>query len=164
MADLAQPLANNQAASSKRRFIPQRFQPHSNRVRLQTLVRLRWLAVVGQTVALLVVYFGFKFPLPLGLCLGIVAISAWLNIFLTLKYPANLRLRNRYAALLLAHDILQLTALIALTAFFVKHREVFKTADRRNPYSRVLLSTPGSTDVTYVRTTSDGTTITIVAP
>ena len=44
-----------------------------------------------------------------------MAISAVLNIVLTLKYPANLRLRNRYATLLLAYDILQLAALIALT-------------------------------------------------
>ena len=34
-------------------------------VRLDTLVRLRWLAVIGQTVAVLVVYFGLDFELPL---------------------------------------------------------------------------------------------------
>lgn len=84
-------------------------------MRLQTLVRLRWLAVTGQILALLVVYLGFGFPLQIGVCLSVVAISAWLNIFLTLKYPANLRLRNRYAALLLAYDIIQLAVLIALT-------------------------------------------------
>ncbi len=33
-------------------------------VRLGTLVRLRWMAVAGQTAAVLVVHFGLDFPLP----------------------------------------------------------------------------------------------------
>ena len=36
-------------------------------LRLRTLVRLRWLAVVGQTAAVLSVHLVFGFPLPLGL-------------------------------------------------------------------------------------------------
>ena len=53
-------------------------------LRLRTLVRLRWLAVFGQSLAVLGVHFILDFPLPLGACLGIIALSAWLNIFLTL--------------------------------------------------------------------------------
>lgn len=34
-------------------------------VRLDTLVRLRWLAVIGQTTAVLVVYFGLDYELSL---------------------------------------------------------------------------------------------------
>ena len=34
-------------------------------VRLDTLVRLRWLAVIGQTTAVLVVYFGLDYELPI---------------------------------------------------------------------------------------------------
>ena len=34
-------------------------------VRLDTLVRLRWLAIIGQTTAVLVVYVGLDFPLPI---------------------------------------------------------------------------------------------------
>lgn len=98
-----------------RAFTPPRIQPDSNRVRLQTSVRLRWLAVVGQALAVIFVRFVLGFPLPLGLCFGVIAVSAWLNIFLTIRYPANLRLRNRYAAFLLAYDIVQLAVLVALT-------------------------------------------------
>ena len=38
----------------------------SSRVRLQTIVALRWLAIIGQLIAVLVVALGFDFPLPLG--------------------------------------------------------------------------------------------------
>ena len=39
-------------------------------VRLDTLVRLRWLAIAGQTAGVLFVDFGLGFPLPLIECLG----------------------------------------------------------------------------------------------
>ena len=63
----------------------------------------------------MIVYGALGFPLPLGPCLAAIAVSAWLNIFLAIRYRANLRLRNRYAVLLLAYDILQLAVLLYLT-------------------------------------------------
>lgn len=96
-------------------FAPSRQRPGASRLRLQTLVRLRWLAVCGQSAAVLIVYFGLGFPLALGPCLAVIASSAWLNTFLAIRYRANLRLRNRYAALLLAYDVLQLACLLYLT-------------------------------------------------
>ena len=45
-------------------------------VRLDTLVRLRWLAVIGQTTAVLVVYYGLDFPLPIWACLAVVRPSS----------------------------------------------------------------------------------------
>ncbi len=84
-------------------------------LRLRTLVRLRWLAVVGQTVAVLGVYFLLGFPLPIGLCLGAIALSAWLNIFLTIRWRKSVRLKSSQAGLLLAYDILQLAVLLYLT-------------------------------------------------
>ncbi len=35
--------------------------PQRRNVRLDTLVRLRWLAIIGQTTAVLVVYYGLDF-------------------------------------------------------------------------------------------------------
>ena len=49
-------------------------------VRLDTLVRLRWLAVFGQTVAVLVVHYGLDFELPIWACLAVIALYAWLNV------------------------------------------------------------------------------------
>ena len=84
-------------------------------LRLQTLVRLRWLAVGGQTVAVLFVHLGLGFALPLAPCLAVIALSAWLNLFLSLRWRTNLRLHDRYATLLLGYDIVQLAVLLSLT-------------------------------------------------
>ncbi len=86
-----------------------------SRLRLQTIVRLRWFAVVGQTIAVAVVPLGFGFPLPVGYCLVIIACSAWLNVFLRVLYPARHRLSSRFATVLLVYDLLQLAALLYLT-------------------------------------------------
>src|SRR5438876_6500110 len=89
--------------------------PGLHGLRLRTLVRLRWLAVFGQTVAVLGVYWILGFSLPLGWCLAAIALSAWLNIFLTLRWRSNITLKESYAALLLGYDILQLALLLSLT-------------------------------------------------
>ncbi len=87
----------------------------SRRLRIDTLVKLRWLALFGQSIALVVTYFGLRFSLPLGLCLVVIAASAWLNIALRLRFGRTERLEDVPAALLLGFDILQLTALLYLT-------------------------------------------------
>ncbi len=84
-------------------------------LRLRTLVRLRWLAVVGQTAAVIAVNLWLGFALPLGLCLAAIALSAWLNIFLALKYRQSVTLRPQQAGLLLAYDVIQLAVLLYLT-------------------------------------------------
>ena len=84
-------------------------------VRLDTLVRLRWLAVIGQTTAVLVVYFGLDFELPIWACLAVIALSAWLNIALRIRFPMTQRLEPDRAAWLLAFDIAELAVLLFLT-------------------------------------------------
>lgn len=89
------------------------------RVRLRTLSNLRWLAVGGQSAALVIVYFGFGYRLPLAECAGVIAASAILNMALALRYPASHRLTNRDATIYLAFDVLQLAALLFLTGGIV---------------------------------------------
>jgi two-component system sensor histidine kinase RegB len=84
-------------------------------VRLDTLVRLRWLAVIGQTTAVLVVYAGLEFDLPLWACLAVIALSAWLNVALRLRFHMTQRLEPDRAAWLLAFDIAELAVLLYLT-------------------------------------------------
>lgn len=84
-------------------------------LRLRTLVRLRWLAIVGQTAAVLGVHFVLGFPLPLALCLIVISLSAWLNIFLSIRWRKSIRLQESHAGLLLVYDILQLAVLLFLT-------------------------------------------------
>src|SRR5713226_1325577 len=84
-------------------------------VRLDTLVRLRWLAVIGQTTAVLVVYFGLDFELPIWACLAVIALAAWLNVALRIRFPATQRLEPDRAAWLLAFDTAELAVLLFLT-------------------------------------------------
>src|SRR5215467_8561243 len=86
-----------------------------SRVRLQTIVRLRWIAVIGQSITVLAVYWLMGIDLPIGACLAIISLSAWLNVALRLRYPASQRLPNHYAFLMLGYDVLQLAALLYLT-------------------------------------------------
>lgn len=86
-----------------------------SRLRLQTIIRLRWVAVLGQSLTVLIVYFGFGFKFPLAACLTVIALSACLNIGLQLAFPASKRLLRRYAMLMLGYDILQLALLLCLT-------------------------------------------------
>lgn len=84
-------------------------------LRLDTLVRLRWLAVAGQTAAILVVHVGLGFSVPLGFAFALIALSAWLNLFLKVSHAATQRLPERWASVLLGYDILQLAGLLYLT-------------------------------------------------
>ncbi|MGE5162816.1 MAG: ActS/PrrB/RegB family redox-sensitive histidine kinase [Sphingobacteriales bacterium] len=88
--------------------------PHRN-VRLDTLVRLRWLAIIGQTTAVLVVYYGLDFKLPIYACLSVIALAAWLNVALRLRFHITQRLEPDRAAWLLAFDIGELAVLLFLT-------------------------------------------------
>src|SRR5258705_9705061 len=81
-------------------------------VRLDTLVRLRWLAVIGQTTAVLVVYFGLDYELPIWGCLAVIALAAWLNVALRIRFPMTQRLEPDRAAWLLAFDIAELAVLL----------------------------------------------------
>ena len=84
-------------------------------VRLKTLVALRWFAVIGQAVAVLVVHYGLEFEVPLAACLSVIALSAWLNVAMRMHFRNVQRLPSGPVALLLGYDIAQLTVLMILT-------------------------------------------------
>lgn len=86
-----------------------------SRPRLQTIIGLRWIAVLGQLVAIFVTYGLLSIGLPLVACLSLIALSALLNFWLTVKYPARYRLADTFAGALLTYDLLQLAALLYLT-------------------------------------------------
>jgi two-component system, sensor histidine kinase RegB len=87
----------------------------SRRLRLNTLIRLRWLAIVGQSAAVLFVAYGLEFPLPVSFCFALIACSAWLNLFLAFRYPATQRLGPLAAFGILVFDALQLAGLLYMT-------------------------------------------------
>lgn len=94
---------------------PKLFNAGDSRLRLSTIVRLRWLGVFGQILAVSIVHFVLGFDLPIGPCLIVIAVSAWVNVFLAIVYPARHRLSVNFATTLLAYDILQLASLLYLT-------------------------------------------------
>lgn len=87
----------------------------SRQIRLRTVVWLRWVAVGGQLTTLFLVAFVLKFPLPLLACFVLVGVLAVANILLFLRFPANYRLMPWEVTLLLAFDLLQMSALIFIT-------------------------------------------------
>lgn len=97
-------------------------------VRLRTLTMLRWLAVGGQTIAIIVVHFALGFPTPLGLCLGAIAASAWLNLFTVLRFSPQRILSDREAAGYIAFDVTQLAMLL------------FFTGGLQNPFSALIIA------------------------
>jgi two-component system sensor histidine kinase RegB len=85
------------------------------RLRVRTLVQLRWLSVVGQVAAVAFVALVLKFPLPLSWCISAIAASAWLNVYLHFTLPGQHLARDWEAALQLAFDVVQLGVLLGLT-------------------------------------------------
>src|ERR1700687_2652317 len=74
-------------------------------VRLDTLVRLRWLAILGQFGAVLVVHFGLEFEVPIWACLAVIALSALLNVALRVGFRETQWLEPDRAAWLVRFDI-----------------------------------------------------------
>ncbi len=84
-------------------------------VRVQTIVRLRWSAIAGQLVALLVVGVVMGFPIPWLPALTAIAASALLNIGLKWLYRRTDRIDGRSALFHLGFDLVQLSVLLFLT-------------------------------------------------
>ena len=80
----------------------------------KTYTNLRWIAIIGQLVAINVAAFIFKFDFPFIKANIIVLIGAVSNIYLLSFYVKNL-LSNRTAFNFLIIDILQLTFLLYIT-------------------------------------------------
>ena len=97
-------------------------------VRLDTILRLRWLAVLGQLTAIFVVLQGLEFDLPVIACLTIIGLSALLNLGLQITFNPMQRLEPIYAAALLALNIIELAALL------------FLTGGLQNPFSFLFLA------------------------
>src|SRR6185503_19808996 len=85
------------------------------RTRLRTLVSLRWMAIAGQTLAVLFVNSGLGFELSLVACLSAIAASAWLNVALMAVFPAQHLSSPAETAGQLAFDTVQVAVLIGLT-------------------------------------------------
>ncbi len=89
--------------------------PPRGGVRLRALVLIRWGAVAGQVFTASVVHWGLNFTLPLLAVGGTIALSALLNLAVSLGRPASVRIDDREATFFLAFDVVQLAVLLYLT-------------------------------------------------
>ena len=89
--------------------------PESRKLRLETLVRLRWLAVGGQMATVAIVGLFLQFSMPIEIALLLIGLLAAVNAWLQFSYPATHRLEPSSALALLTFDLLQLTALLYVT-------------------------------------------------
>ena len=87
----------------------------SGTMRLRTLVLIRWLALAGQAVTVLGVHLWLGFEMPVGLVMLAITVSGWLNVWLSVRYPATHRIGAAAATLNFAFDLLQLATVLALT-------------------------------------------------
>jgi two-component system sensor histidine kinase RegB len=81
-------------------------------VRLDTILRLRWLAVLGQLATIFIVVQGLEFDVEVIPCLTIIGLSALLNLALQMAFNPMQRLEPAYAAALLALNIIELAGLL----------------------------------------------------
>ncbi len=86
-----------------------------NTVLLTNLIKIRWLAIFGQLITLLVVYLVLNFTIPLANCIIVVLLSIVINIFSYFIQQGNPTLSDKKTFLFLMFDISQLVALLFLT-------------------------------------------------
>ena len=84
-------------------------------VRLRVHIDQRWLAVVGQFIAVLVTDSVLQFSLPIAELLLIIFLSVLVNLWLLLRFPMSHVLTDRQAIIFFSYDLLQLSALLFLT-------------------------------------------------
>ena len=108
----------------------------------KTLVNLRWIAIIGQLIAVNFVYFILKLNLPIIETHIIIFIGFITNIILQFNIRGS-QLKDRYSVFFLTYDLFQLSALLYLTG------GIF------NPFS-LLIIIPSIVSSTFL---SMGTTI-----
>ncbi|MGN6114518.1 MAG: ActS/PrrB/RegB family redox-sensitive histidine kinase [Nitrobacter sp.] len=104
------------------------FRHPSRYIRLDTILRLRWLAALGQLAAIFVVAQGLEFDLPIIPCVAIVGFSSLFNLALQVSFNPMQRLEPPRAAALLALNIAELAALL------------YFTGGLQNPFSYLFLA------------------------
>ena len=80
----------------------------------KTLVSLRWIAIIGQLIAINFVFYYFNLELPIIAAHIIVLVGLITNLILQFRIKEN-QLKDLYSAFFLIYDLFQLTFLLYLT-------------------------------------------------
>jgi two-component system sensor histidine kinase RegB len=86
-----------------------------SRLKVRTLVNLRWLIIAGEVVILAFVGLIMGFSAPYELCFALIGLSAWLNLLIGVASPGQRIAGDWEAAGQLGLDIAQITGLVYLT-------------------------------------------------
>ncbi len=86
--------------------------PDSSRIRLQTLVLLRWAAIAGQIVSIAVAISIFSLKIDLVICSVLIGAAVLANIIAMTVFTGSHRLDERAAVMMLLFDMAQLGALL----------------------------------------------------
>lgn len=89
--------------------------PRGNWVRIRTLILLRWMAIIGQALAVLSATQLLRLDLRLDLCGLAIGASVVFNLIATLVNPESKRLSEQGTMLMLLFDVAQLAVLLYLT-------------------------------------------------
>ena len=98
------------------------------RLRLRTLVLIRWIALLGQATTLAVVYFGLGYAIPFIPAMAVIAASGALNVMISIARPTATWISDREAFWNLGFDLVLLAALLCLTGGL------------QNPFSILILA------------------------
>ena len=84
-------------------------------VLLANLIKIRWIAIVGQLITLFTIFFIFNLTIPLTECLFVVLLSILVNFSSYFIQRGNSTLTDKKTFLFLLFDISQLVGLLFLT-------------------------------------------------
>ena len=108
-----------------------------NTILLGNLIKIRWIAIFGQILAIFFVYYIFKIQIPFYETLSIILLSVIVNFYSYFEERKNKTISNIKAFLFLLFDTLQLGFLLFLTGGII------------NPFS-ILILAPVITSASYL--------------
>src|SRR3989344_2412344 len=89
------------------------------RLRVRTVVTLRWVLVAGEAALLTLAATTLDFAAPYALCFALVGLAAWANLLVGIATPGQRLLSPTEAAVQLGFDVVQVSALVFLTGGIV---------------------------------------------
>ena len=84
-------------------------------MRQSTILTVRSLAIIGQSMALIVAFFVFNVEMAYDIAFSLIILSLFANIILYLLFPPGHYISNQLGLSLMLFDLLQLSALLFIS-------------------------------------------------
>jgi len=106
-------------------------------IKLEILINIRWIAIIGQLFAVCLIYFYYRFSFAFFECLTVILFSVLINVYLGFFLKNTQRLNNFWATFSVLYDVLQLSLLL------------YYTGGLTNPFS-ILMIVPSTIAITFL--------------